>query len=153
MRKRSTWVAWSMLALFVVCSTVTVVLQVVNGSFQRDQGVNLALWLAFTAFMVVGAVIVAHRPGNALGWLFSAVGLLSVTGVLAMEYAGYGYITRSGSLPGAVVAAWYAQWWTPMLLLAFVSTLLLFPTGRLLTARWRPVAGTAGSGSPGKVGQ
>jgi hypothetical protein len=151
LRKRSTWVAWSMLALFVVCSAVTVALQVVNGSFQRDPGVNLALWLAFTAFMVVGAVIVAHRPGNAIGWLFSAVGLLSVTGVLAMEYARYGYITRPGSLPGAVVAAWYQQWWTPMLLLVFVLTLLLFPTGRLLTARWRPVAVAAVTATAGMV--
>jgi hypothetical protein len=101
--------------------------------------------------MVVGAVIVAHRPGNAIGWLFSAVGLLSVTGVLAMEYAGYGYITRPGSLPGAVVAAWYQQWWTPMLLLVFVFTLLLFPTGRLLTARWRPVAVAAVTATVGMV--
>src|SRR5215218_6452024 len=74
-----------MLAIFVVCSAVTVALQVVNGSFQRDPGLNLALWLAFTAFMVVGAVIVAHRPGNAIGWLFSAAGLLSVTGSLALR--------------------------------------------------------------------
>jgi hypothetical protein len=140
LRKGSTRVAWSMLAIFVVCLAIAVALQVVNGSFQRAPGVNLGLYLAFTAFMVVGAVIVAHRPGNAVGWLFSAVGLLSITGVLAMEYAGYAYITRPGSLPGAVVAAWYQQWWTPMLILVFVLILLLFPTGRLLTARWRSVA-------------
>jgi hypothetical protein len=139
-RKRSTRVAWSMLAIFVVCLAVSVALSVLNGSFQRDTGVNLALYLAFTAFMVVGAVIAGQRPGNAVGWLFSAVGLLSITGVLAMQYAGYAYITRPGSLPGAVVAAWYAQWWPPMLFLVFVLILLLFPTGRLLTARWRSVA-------------
>jgi hypothetical protein len=140
LRKGSTRVAWSMLAIFVVCLAIAVALQVVNGSFQRAPGVNLGLYLAFTAFMVVGAVIVAHRPGNAVGWLFSAVGLLSITGVLAMEYAGYAYITRPGSLPGAVVAAWYQQWWSWMLIVVFVFTLLLFPTGRLLTARWRSVA-------------
>jgi hypothetical protein len=129
-----------MLAIFVVCLAVSVALSVLNGSFQRDTGVNLALYLAFTAFMVVGAVIAGQRPGNAVGWLFSAVGLLSITGVLAMEYAGYAYITRPGSLPGAVVAAWYQQWWSWMLIVVFVFTLLLFPTGRLLTARWRSVA-------------
>jgi hypothetical protein len=150
-RKHSTRVAWSMLAIFVVCLAVSVALSVLNGSFQRDTGVNLALYLAFTAFMVVGAVIAGQRPGNAVGWLFSAVGLLSITGVLAMQYAGYAYITRPGSLPGAVVAAWYQQWWTPMLIVVFVFTLLLFPTGRLLTARWRPVAIAAATATAGMV--
>jgi hypothetical protein len=140
-----------MLAIFVVCLAASVALSVLNGSFQRDTGVNLALYLAFTAFMVVGAVIAGQRPGNAVGWLFSAVGLLSITGVLAMEYAGYAYITRPGSLPGAVVAAWYQQWWTPMLILVFVFILLLFPTGRLLTARWRPVAVAVAAATAGMV--
>jgi hypothetical protein len=149
--KRSTRVAWSMLAIFVVCLAASVALSVLNGSFQRDTGVNLALYLAFTAFMVVGAVIAGQRPGNAVGWLFSAVGLLSITGVLAMQYAGYAYITRPGSLPGAVVAAWYQQWWTPMLILVFVFILLLFPTGRLLTARWRPVAVAVAAATAGMV--
>jgi hypothetical protein len=68
---------------------------------------GVTLLLAFTAFMAVGAVIVAHRPGNAIGWIFSAVGLLAATGWPAMEYATYAYITRPGSLPGAIWAAWY----------------------------------------------
>ena len=45
--------------------------------------------LAFTAFMIVGAVIVAHRPSNAIGWLFSGIGLLTATGTLALDYAEY----------------------------------------------------------------
>lgn len=39
--------------------------------------------------MGVGALVVARRPENAVGWLFSAVGLLAATGGLAMEYAEY----------------------------------------------------------------
>jgi hypothetical protein len=138
-RKRSTRVAWSMLAVFVV-GYGAVPLSVANGNFQRAPGFNLALVLAFTAFMVVGAVVVAHRPGNAVGWIFSAIGLLASTGVLALEYAEYAYVTGPGSLPGALLAAWFSWWWLPLLGLIFVFTLLLFPTGRLLSARWRPVA-------------
>jgi hypothetical protein len=56
----------------------------------------------------------------------------------------YAYVSRPGSLPGATWAAWYQQqWWIPMLALVFVATPLLFPTGRLLSARWRPVAALA----------
>jgi hypothetical protein len=129
-----------MVAIFVACHGVGLPLSVANGNFQRRPGFYLALLLAFTAFMVVGAVIVAHRPGNPIGWLFSAIGLLTATGTLALEYAEYAYVTRPGSLPGAVLAAWYQWWWLPMFALILVFTPLLFPTGRLLSARWRPVA-------------
>jgi hypothetical protein len=146
-RKRSTWVAWFMLAIFVVSVIVMGTLMVANGSFQQEPLADtVALLLAFTAFMVVGALIVAHRPGNAIGWIFSAVGLLAVTGALAQEYADYAYLTRPGSLPGAIVAAWYASWaWYPTVFLALLFTLLCFPTGRLLSPRWRPVAWLGGA--------
>jgi hypothetical protein len=40
-----------------------------------------------------------------------------------------------------MVAAWYNSWfWYPLFSLVSVFTLLLFPTGRLLSPRWRPVA-------------
>jgi hypothetical protein len=56
------------------------------------------------------------------------------------EYAAYAYVTHPGSLPGAILAAWDHWWWDPMLGLILVFTPLLFPTGRLLSARWRLVA-------------
>jgi hypothetical protein len=95
--------------------------------------------LAFSAFMVMGALIVAHQPSNAIGWIFSAIGLLAASGGLAQEYAEYAYITRPGSLPGAILAVWYSLWWWyPTLFLVLVFTLFFFPTGRLLSRRWRP---------------
>jgi hypothetical protein len=90
-----------MLALFVAGYGVGVPLSVANGRFEQDS----SLLLAFAAFMVVGAVIVAHRPGNAVGWIFSAIGLLTATGVLATEYAAYATRTRPGLSPGVVLAA------------------------------------------------
>jgi hypothetical protein len=126
-----TWVAWSMLAVFVAGYGVGVPLSVANGGFEQDS----SLLLAFAAFMVVGAVIVAHRPGNAVGWIFSAIGLLTATGVLATEYAAYATRTRPGLSPGVVLAAWYTSWWWyPTLVLVLVFTPLVFPTGRLLSA-------------------
>jgi hypothetical protein len=124
-----------------------VILQVANGTVQRDAAGQVALDLGFSAFMVVGALIVAHRPGNAIGWIFSASALLALTGgLLAVQYATYAYVTRPGSLPGAIFAAWFGAW--PFLLalaLALVFTPLLFPTGRLLSPRWRPVAWLGGA--------
>jgi hypothetical protein len=133
-----------MLAVFVAGYGVGVPLSVANGNFEQDS----SLLLAFAAFMVVGAVIVAHRPGNAVGWIFSTIGLLTATGVLATEYAAYAARTRPGSLPGVILAAWYSSWWWyPTLTGVLVFTPLVFPTGRLLSARWRPVAIVAAVGT------
>jgi hypothetical protein len=137
--RRWSWVAWSMLAVFVVGWSAMRMLAVANGNAQDLAGGGLLL--AFGAFMLMGALIVAHRPRNTIGWVFSAIGLLAATGGLAQEYAHYAYVTRPGSLPGAIVAAWYAAWWWwPTITLALVFPLLLFPTGRVLSPRWRPAA-------------
>jgi hypothetical protein len=144
-RKRSTWVAWAMLAIFGAGLIFNVALAVANKSVARDPALVLYL-LDFTAFMVVGAVIVARRPDNAMGWLFAAVGLLALTLSLANEYTKYAYVTRPGALPGAIVAAWIGGWGAfPLFILIFTFTLLLFPTGRLLSPRWRPIAWLAGA--------
>ena len=145
MRGRSTWAAWGLLAFLVVGYAVEVFLSVANGNLGRDPGDAVLLPLAFAAFLVVGCLIVARRPGNAVGWIFSAVGLLALAGGLAEQYAQYAYVTRPGSLPAPVVAAWATAWmWYPTLALTLVFTPLLFPIGQPLSPRWRPVVWVAG---------
>jgi hypothetical protein len=143
-RKRSTWMAWAMLAIFGAGIIFNAALAVPNNSVAQDPALVLYL-LDFTAFMVVGALIVARRPDNAIGWLFSTVGLLALSLSLANEYTQFAYITRPGTLPGPIVAAWVGGWGAfPLFGLTFTFTLLLYPTGRLLSPRWRPIAWLAG---------
>jgi hypothetical protein len=90
--------------------------------------------------LVVGCVLVARRPDNRIGWIFTAVGLLTTAAILAQGYTTYAYVTHPGSLPGRLFAAWVFTWiWLPIGMLTVVFPLLLFPTGRSLSARWRPV--------------
>jgi hypothetical protein len=135
-----------MLAVFVVSIVFTIILAVANGTFQQDPAGFVVLYLGFGAFMVVGALVVAHRPSNAIGWIFSAVGLLPSTGALAAEYATYVYMTRLGSLPGAILAAWYASWpWYPALALALVfAACCSRPVGCSRPAGDPPLAGRGG---------
>jgi hypothetical protein len=138
--RRSAWVAWGLLVLGGVGNAAGLVLSVANGSFRQDLGDTLILRAVFAAFLVVGCVIVARRPGNIIGWIFAAVGLLWMTGGLVEAYVEYAYVTDPGSLPAPLVAAWLFTWiWTPAIILTLVFPLLLFPTGRSLSPRWRPL--------------
>jgi hypothetical protein len=143
--KRWIWIAWFMLAVFVASLFVGLPLGLANGTLQQDAGNQVLLVLGFSAFMVVGALVVAHRPGNAIGWLFSASALLAVTAQMAGQYAVYAYVTRPGSLPGATLALWYGSW--PWFLV--IALTLIFP--RCCS---RPVGYCrhAGGRSPGWLG-
>jgi hypothetical protein len=101
---------------------------------------DVVLPLAFLSFTTVGALLAARRPRNAVGWIFLASGLLIVLDSFLLAYAGYGGEGRAEPLAGATTAAWLSQWiWTPAVALLGSFLLLLFPDGRLLSRRWRPV--------------
>ncbi len=86
---------------------------------------------AFGLWAIVGATIVALRPGNAVGWLFGAVGLLWVTGFLASEIAG-----SAGLGGGHTLATWWSEWTWVAGFVCMASSLLLIPTGHTTSPRW-----------------
>jgi hypothetical protein len=148
--RRFVWVAWGLLAFGCVGNAAGVVLSVANGSFRRDLGDTLILRAVFAAFLVVGCLILVRRPGNVIGWIFTAVGLLTMIGGLVEPYAKYAYVTHPGSLPAPLFADWIEGWiWMPTIVLMCVFPLLLFPTGRSLSPRWRPVAWLAAATTAG----
>jgi hypothetical protein len=137
-RNRSTWVAWGLLAFGCAGNAAAVAVSVAGGSFGQNPG-EVPLVVVFGAFLVVGCLILARRPGNVIGWIFTAVGLLTMIAGLAEAYTKDAY-AHPGSLPAPVVAAWVLNWiWNPIVILTLVFPLLLFPTGRSLSPRWRPV--------------
>ena len=74
---------------------------------------------------------------------FSAPGCWAPLTTGAAQYAAYA--THARALPGWVWLAWFSQWgfWLEIFgILTFVF--LLFPTGRLPSPRWRPLAWLAG---------
>ncbi len=52
----------------------------------------------------------------------------------------YGLSVHSGSVPGAIWFAWLSEWTCVPGVGAVVVLALVYPSGRLLSARWRPVA-------------
>jgi hypothetical protein len=99
------------------------------------RGVNVVFSVAFST---VGAVLTLRRPDTPIGWLFATVGLGFAVGAFTYDYGVYAVLANPG-LPLGPEAAWATQWGWPPILGAVAGVFLLFPDGRLLSPRWRPM--------------
>jgi hypothetical protein len=117
---------------------------------ENVQGAMLSV--GFGSFAVVGALLVARRPTNAIGWIMGAIGLMVSTFGAGGGYAAYVITTRGSPDALAVFGAWAANcYWFLMLALALIYLPMLIPDGRLLSRRWLPVAVLAGIATLGIV--
>jgi hypothetical protein len=133
--KNASRLSWSLCGLSVLLTLVGPLLSLI-----ASESVAYYLWLVpvFLILAVLGTLIAGRRPGNAIGWLFLAAGLMlaltsACTGFAASALSG----DRSSS--AGVVVAWLSSWlFLPALLGIPPLLFLLFPDGRLLNRRWRP---------------
>ena len=124
-------------------SIATLIVVLAYGLVERSSGLitSNAAGLAVTgatvlfvgAFATVGALVSSRRPQTPIGWLLSVAGLCYAIGTAGLLI---------NKLPGgARWADWIGSWvWGLGGALAITFVLLLFPTGRLPSRRWRPVA-------------
>ncbi|GAA0976745.1 hypothetical protein GCM10009555_036790 [Acrocarpospora macrocephala] len=96
--------------------------------------VDAALALGFTP---LGAYLVSHRKGGAVGPLCLLAGLSAVT------YAAGAYGSRADWPAADWAVGLAALTWAPPLLAGCTLLLLLVPDGKLPGPRWRPVAAVA----------
>ncbi|MEO3863645.1 histidine kinase [Acrocarpospora sp. B8E8] len=96
--------------------------------------VDAALALGFTP---LGAYLVSHRKGGAVGPLCLLAGLSAVT------YAAGAYGSRADWPAADWAVGVAALTWAPPLLAGSTLLLLLVPDGKLPGPRWRPVAAVA----------
>jgi hypothetical protein len=104
---------------------------------EDSDGVAILFGLAFLAYPTVGALIVSRHHRHPVGWLFCAVGVLST-----LAEALYAYGHTSPERPAAAAGAWLGIWLGQPVTVLIVLLLLLFPTGRFPSRRWRRL-GTA----------
>jgi hypothetical protein len=126
---------------FVLMVAGGVLWEVTETTAEGTLSENLLTGLAFLSFPAMGALIASRRPGNAIGWLLLGIGLAASLLIACMGYAVYGLVTNEQGAPGATLAAWFVAWlWFPLIAIIPTFVPLLFPTGRLPSRRWRPVA-------------
>jgi hypothetical protein len=141
--RRPVVVAWGLWLLALTASLLTYVFFVVPNP-TRSPAIETFNWamacLPSMVFVTVGSVIVARRPRNVIGWLCCAIGAVVSLGGFGSSDAARSIAANPDRIPGA--AALYllgqVQLLVPMLGLLPVLV-LVFPTGRLPSRRWRPV--------------
>jgi MFS family permease len=95
------------------------------------------LTVAALSTVTVGAVLAARRPRHPVGWLLLAMGLSIAVHDLTYSYTRYGLVVRPGALPGAAYLAGLNNGLVVQWVACAGFVLLLTPTGRLPSPRWR----------------
>lgn len=124
--------AWIIIAIFT--------LAVGSGSILAAQigilGRVAPMAIAFAMYPIVGAIILAYRPGNAIGRLLVVIGFgVSIT-FFSAGYTDYATLTGH-ALPGFAIMDWLGNVIWPQNIAFGMLLALIFPTGHLLSPRWR----------------
>jgi hypothetical protein len=141
-------VAWLVVLLYVVGICTNFWFESRLQLLDENLFEGVALIVGFGAFAVVGALLVAKKPANPIGWIMAAVGLMVGIFPAGDSYAAYVMTTSGHPDALAVLGAWIQSWyWYLLLALALVYLPLLFPDGRLPSRRWLPFALLVGIGT------
>ncbi len=89
------WLAWSIWAIALALSPITLLLKFVNDPAAFSS--NVFQRLVLLVFATAGALVNSRRPANPIGWLFCAAALLWASGGLALDYAVYTLVTQPGA--------------------------------------------------------
>ena len=120
--RRMTWIAPALAFGLVIAH------QIAYGSADAAQW---TFGIGFVVYAAVGGLIADRYPRNPVGWLFCVIGVVFAAGDFASDYA-----DRGGN-PGATALAVFNTATGPTTLVILALALMLFPTGRFLSAGWR----------------
>jgi hypothetical protein len=139
--RSASWLAWSLCTLSLSLTALSYLVIALNLSL--DAPVYF-YWLEPTTiavgYSVIGAIVASRLPSHPIGWLCCAIGVMAAVETFSPEYAIYALLAHTEPLLGGKVTAWLSIWVWILMFGFIVYLLLLFPTGRLPSNRWRPFA-------------
>src|SRR5215211_2193812 len=133
------WLAWSLWGFSLTLTVLALLLLALNLSHPHTH--TFDSWLDSTLnavfFSTVGAIVASRRSENLVGWLLVLYGLAQSISHFSAQYAIYALLAQPDSLPAGEAMAWVSSWLVPIIIGFSVFFILLFPTGRLPSRRWR----------------
>jgi hypothetical protein len=143
--RTASWLAWSLWALCVALIAVALLLDFVGHEIvpvppgaRPGFGLVVLAGVLSLAFPTVGALIASRLPANPIGWIFCCAGLVLATQRFTIAYADYALL-ETFALPWGESVAWFASWEWVAIPTLLIFLMLLFPSGRLASRRWRIV--------------
>jgi signal transduction histidine kinase len=106
-----------------------------NWTFENVVNIVVTMAVPF-----IGIVLASKRPDNPIGWLFLAAGFAQSVSGFGGSYGLHALVADPDSLPAGRAVAWASNWLGLVTLGVIPFIFLLFPTGHLPSAKWRPVA-------------
>jgi hypothetical protein len=138
------WIGWALAVATTLIVIVTMIEGARRGALPEGPGAILqeVVWGAIgVLFAVLAALIISKEPRNAVGWVM----LIPAVGNAASALAA----SRLAALPGAPASldpwlwliTWFDGWSWVVLIFPLFHLLQVFPTGRVLSRRWRWLLG------------
>jgi two-component system NarL family sensor kinase len=137
---RSRW-AYALFAFAMAEAAVAVAGTVAVGMSWRDavDGYVVTNAAMGAAVPLCGVLIARHQPRNPIGWLFLAFGVAHLTTAASVPVAWYGVRHDWPDGPLRVLATVFQLAWPFGIGMCLALALQLFPTGRPVSPRWRPL--------------
>jgi signal transduction histidine kinase len=131
---------WVPAGFATLLAAVALPMQLLGGGQPTEGALFLPLGLLMVVgYSTVGAILASRTPRNPIGWSLMAVGLAFGLAFSTEGYARYALETKPGALPFGDVAAWFGTWVYAVMLSGLPLIALLYPDGRVVSPRWRPV--------------
>ena len=134
-------IAWVSFVIAVVLAlTYAVLLFLDRNAGLQSYGFFGISELVDVSTAIAGGLIIVRQPKNAVGWMLIFISLAGLITSDAQLYSVLANTVHHKTLFGGTFSAWLGSWlFDPGLALLVTLVLLLFPDGRLPSARWRPV--------------
>jgi len=134
------WLVWVITAVTLVAIGVTGWLESetgLSGDSALDR-VEFVIWGAsLSMFVISGAIIVSRQPRNVIGWLLMIPGLSVPLSDLPFRVLVDMDPAPVVARPLLWLAVWFTGWSWILLIFPLFHLLLTFPSGRLLSRRWK----------------